>query len=46
MKSKKILVMEATGFIWSNLSKRLLKEASNLIVGYDSLNGYYVKENK
>lgn len=42
LKNKTILVTGATGFIGSNLAKRLLNEIKNVtVVGIDNMNDYY-----
>ena len=38
---KKILVTGSSGFIGSNLSKRLLEDKSNIVIGLDNMNDYY-----
>lgn len=45
----KYLVTGSSGFIGSNLSKRLLEDGNNIIVGIDNMNEYYdirLKENR
>lgn len=45
----KYLVTGASGFIGSNLCKRLLEDKDNLVIGIDNMNAYYdvsLKENR
>lgn len=41
MKTRKVLVTGAAGFIGAFLVKRLLDESDDVIIGLDNLNSYY-----